>query len=327
MSCAEDAQLESTYLRGSTMGTSYNITLLDLPSELNPSKLHAQIDQRLADLNQQMSTYIEDSDIIRFNRLEADTPFKVKTDFFKVLKLSQSIAESSEGYFDITIGPLVELWGFGRKQKREVPDDEAIANALAKVGWKYLALDTNTQTISKSRDLWLDVSAVAKGYAVDTLVELLEAQGLQHFLVEIGGEMRVKGLNSSQQAWRIGIETPSLLQKKAQQLVLLSNKAIATSGDYRNYFEQNGERYSHTLDPASGRPIKHNIASVTVISDTAAEADAWATALNVLGEEKALALAADLKLAAYFILYADTQKNDGPAYRIEKTKAFESFLQ
>lgn len=309
------------------MGTTYNITIVAPPSDFDQGAVHQGIDILLKSLNQEMSTYIDSSDIMLFNQQAVGQSQQINSAFYEVLLLSQMIAEKTDGYFDITIGPLVELWGFGKRQGQQVPSLEAIESAKSRVGWQHLLIDTEVKVISKQAPIWLDVSAIAKGFAVDKVAELLEAEQLEHFLVEIGGEMRVKGLNRQQQPWRIGIETPSLLQKQAQQLVQFSNKAVATSGDYRNYFEENGERFSHTIDPKTGKPVKHNIASVTVIADTAAEADAWATALNVVGESAAIKLAEKEQLAAYFIFYDNTQQENGSAYRIVYTDFFKEFIQ
>ncbi len=322
--CQDDKQKPAIFLSGSTMGTTYHITLVDAPSALIQSAAQDSIDRLLAQLNQQMSTYIDDSEIRAFNRLAEHQWQTISLEFMEVIELSQHISSLTDGQFDITIGPLVELWGFGKQTITHRPSDIAIADAKARVGWRKLQIDKPQLAISKQAPLWLDVSAVAKGYAVDKIAEWITSKGIQNFLVEIGGEMRLGGTNRQQQPWRIGIETPSLLQKKAQQLILLSNKAIATSGDYRNFFEEDGQRFSHTIDPLSGQPVKHNIASVSVIAETAAEADAWATALNVLGEEQALVVAEAQQLAAYFILYDNESKTAN--YKIVMTEAFKPYI-
>jgi len=319
--------LEAIYINGPTMGTNYNITLVSPPKSVKQTALKQEIDLLLKALNQEMSTYIVDSDIMLFNQRTIGQPQFVKDDFLDVLILSQRISELTSGYFDITVGPLVELWGFGRNVNQQVPSADEVEKAKSKVGWEYLVINPSAKTIEKQRAIWLDVSAIAKGFAVDKVAGLMETKGIEHFLVEIGGEMRVKGFNRQQQRWRVGIETPSLLQNQAQQLVQFSDKAIATSGDYRNYFEKDGQRFSHTIDPSTGMPVKHNIASVSVVADTAAEADALATALNVLGEVAAIELANKEHLAAYFIFYDDTQGESVNGYRIVYTDSFKEFIQ
>lgn len=325
--CGRQTLLPAVSISGPTMGTTYNITLVSPPGELDIVILQQEIDRLLKSLNQQMSTYIEDSEILQFNRAGVNQWFNVSADFVQVALLSQKISEISGGYFDISIGPLVELWGFGSHKNsvndNQVPAEKDIVAAKNRVGWQYLEIDEAGQKMLKKQNLWLDVSAIAKGYAVDQLAEWIATRGVGHFLIEIGGEMRVQGSNRRQQPWRIGIEAPSMFQQQAQQPILLSDKAIATSGDYRNYFEHQGVRYSHTLDPDTGYPVRHNIASVTVIADTAAEADGFATALNAMGEESGMALARAEKLAAFFILYDNREQG---AYRMEYTPEFRAYL-
>jgi thiamine biosynthesis lipoprotein len=324
--CQSDhvTELPSFALSGSTMGTTYSITVVEPAPEINSEILQRSIDTLLQDLNQQMSTYIAGSEISRFNQIETQLWHSISPEFLEVILLSQNISKLSDGYFDISIGPLVELWGFGKKESSSVPDDIAIENAKQRVGWQHLQIDTAKQQISKAVDLWLDVSAIAKGYGVDKVAELLDQTGIENYLVEIGGEMRVSGINAKQRPWRIGIETPTLGQRGVQQVIELNDYSVATSGDYRNFFEENGQRFSHTIDPNTGKPVRHNIASVTVIEKSAAKADALATALNVLGEEKALQLAEKEQLAAFFIFYDN--KNSGERYLIHYTDAFIPFL-
>ncbi len=311
------------------MGTTYSITVVSPPENVVHAELQKDIDESLNSLNQQMSTYINTSEIMLFNNAPVNQWQKISPEFLDVVILSQKISGLTNGRFDITIGPLVELWGFGKKQHKgdtsQIPEITEINAAKNRVGWQNLIVNAETQSIKKSVPLWLDVSAVAKGYAVDKLVELLEQRyGVEHYLAEIGGEMRVNGKNRQKKLWRIGIEKPALLQKEAQQLVQLTDNAIATSGDYRNYFEENGQRFSHTIDPLTGQPVRHTIASVTVIANTTAEADALATGLNVLGEEAAIDLAAKEGLAAYFIFYDN--ENPTAGYRTFFTDAFKPFM-
>ncbi|MGH1486692.1 MAG: FAD:protein FMN transferase, partial [Cellvibrionaceae bacterium] len=267
---------------------------------------------------------IDDAEIMKFNRAEVDQWQPISASFLEVLTLSQGLAALTEGRFDITIGPLIELWGFGKREQGDIPSDDEINTAKSRVGWQNLVIDQQKSAIKKMIPLWLDVSAVAKGYGVDQISALLDQYNSSRYLVEIGGEMRVKGYNQQDRAWRVGIEAPSLLQRQAQQIVAFTDKAIATSGDYRNFFEKDGQRFSHTIDPSTGKPVRHNIASVTVIAETAAAADAYATALNVLGKKNALAFAEQQNLAAYFILYNNDDPNQD--YDIVVTEQFKPFL-
>lgn len=312
------------HLNGKTMGTSYHITIAK-PEQINQHTLQTQIDKILQTVNQQMSTYIEDSQISQFNRLPANEWMTIDADFISVLETSMALSKQSNGKFDITIGPLIELWGFGKNWHADIPSDAAIATAKAKTGWQQLQIDAVNNRIKKNIPLTINVSAVAKGFGVDKLAEYLEEQGVANYLVEIGGEVRVKGLNPKQQHWKLGIEKPALeAAQHVQQVITVKDQAVATSGDYRNYFEQDGKRYSHTIDPQTGRPVKHRIASVTVITDTAAAADGYATTLNVIGSiEDALALAEKQQLAAYFIVYADEPKKP---YTVRYSNAFKPYL-
>lgn len=326
VSCDQHPSPQAFLLTGQTMGTIYNVTVVSPPANIDKHELQINIDKLLININQQMSTYIADSEISNFNQSSINTWQKISPDFFTVLELSHHISVLTNGSFDITIGPLVDLWGFGAGSDpyQKVPDSDILDKTKSKVGWKNLVLDKENSSIKKLKPISIDLSAIAKGYGVDKISELLSSKKIDHYLVEIGGEIKVKGFNRESQPWRLGIEVPSLLQKTAQRVVQLSDLAIATSGDYRNYFEENGARFSHTIDPVSGAPVKHNIASVSVITDSAAKADAFATAFNVLGEKAALELSDRENIATYFILYDND--NSETKYRIVHSKAFIPFL-
>jgi len=209
----------------------------------------------------------------------------------------------TNGRFDVTIGPLVNAWGFGPGGPQTQVSDEQVAELLTYVGYEKLHLDPMQQTLSKAHPkTYIDLSAIAKGYAVDKVVKAIEAQGHQNYMVEIGGEVFAKGTNPKDGPWRIGIETPSIHAPGIFEVVILASQALATSGDYRNFYEENGERFSHTIDPKTGRPIKHKLASVSVLSDSCARADALATALNVLGPIDGPKLAEEKGIAALFII-------------------------
>lgn len=286
------------------MGTSYHITLVaEEGQRLNAdvSVLQAAIDAELASINQHMSTYIPDSEIMQVNRAAVDEWVVVSEPLRQVLAISQKISEKSEGAFDITVGPLVDLWGFGPSpSSHERPDADALAAARAKVGYQHLELIGHQ--LRKAAQVQLDLSAVAKGYGVDWIADFLTERGYKNYMVEIGGELRLKGVNALGEPWRIAVEHPEELQGSVRRVIAITDAGMATSGDYRHYFEQDGKRYSHTLDPVTGYPIEHTLASVTVIAPTSAEADAWATALNVLGPEKGMQLANNENLAVYMIV-------------------------
>lgn len=305
------------------MGTTYHITLVAPEGEqlgVEGEELQAGVDELLRQINQSMSTYIPDSELMQFNRAPVGEWQELTAPLFEVLQISQNISAESDGAFDITVGPLVDLWGFGPKgEPKVVPEESEITRVREHMGFEHLALDEAGQA-RKLADIRLDLSAVAKGYGVDALSRYLESRGFKHFLVEIGGELSVKGFSTRGDHWRLAIEQPSLLHSGGHKTVELTDIAMATSGDYRNYYERDGQRFSHTIDPVTGSPIGHNLVSVTVLADSAAEADAWATALNVMGPERALELAQREQLPVYMIV----REGDGFSYR--HSKAFEPYL-
>jgi len=306
-------------ISGSKMGTSYHVTIVaDQPA---PADLADQIDQLLSAVDQSMSTYKSQSELSQFNRLPVSQQAKASDQLWAVLQTSEKIWRESSGAFDPTVGPVVDLWGFGPVvTEDEIPADQEIATALANSGFEHMLLNRSEQTISKQKTIALDLSAVAKGYAVDQVADLLEMLALPDYLVEVGGEMRLSGTNPEGNPWRVAIELPSLMPQ-VQQVVAVNNSAVATSGDYRNYFEKDGVRYSHTIDPRNGKPITHNLASVTVMADRCADADAWATALMVLGEEEGMRIANKFSIPAYMLI------REGETFRVLSSSAFEPYLK
>jgi thiamine biosynthesis lipoprotein len=290
---------------GSTMGTTYHVTLVNPPVSLDVEEVQQGVQRVLDGVNGLMSTYLPESELMRFNKSEPGNWFEVSSQTAEVVALAQSISEKSDGYFDTTVGPLVNLWGFGPGADyldNKVPDEEEIVQLLEKIGYQAVSVRLDPPALRKSKPVSLDLSAIAKGYAVDKVAEYLGLKGLENYLAEVGGELRTLGVNSRGLPWRVGIESPGMDGSGPQLAIRVSGKAVATSGDYRNYYEVEGHRYSHTLDPRTGRPITHNLASVTVIADTASEADGWATALSVMGAQKGLELAQEQGLAVYFII-------------------------
>ncbi len=308
-----DSQVTSTqktyplHYSDAIMGTSFTVKASSLPDSITSNELKSSIKNLLDRLNAQMSTYQEDSELSQIN-LNHSTEWKsVSNPLFKVLKTAYKISVLSEGAFDITVGSLVNLWGFGPNPTNfKAPDNNKLEEFLTKTGYKYLRLNEDTKQIKKQfPELYLDLSAIAKGYAVDQVGLLLEKQGVTNYMVEIGGELRLKGKNIHDQSWRIAIEKPVSEQRMIQKILPLTNISLATSGDYRNYFEVNDVRFSHTIDPRTGRPITHKLASVTILSDTTMTADALATALMVLGPELGFEIAEKAKIAALFIIKSD----------------------
>ena len=314
-------------LSGPTMGTSFAVILAE--AELEHSHLEAlqaQIDAELQAVNDEMSTYLPDSTISSFNAAEAGVGVAVEAELLAMVELSRELSEASEGAFDITVGPLVDAWGFGPDpQTRTEPSSEQLAALRERVGLAKLNIQAEPPQLAKTvAGLRIDLSAIAKGHGCDRIAGLLDAEGLTNYMVEIGGEVRVRGHNPGGEPWKIGVEKPTATAgegRVVQQLLRVSEVAVATSGDYRNYWEKEGVRYSHTLDARTGRPIEHRLASVTVVHpDSAAEADGWATALNVLGPEEGLAVAEAEGIAAYFLI------RSGEGFEAKASSAFEPYM-
>jgi FAD:protein FMN transferase len=298
--CAEKP--EQLVFSGLTMGTTYQVKIV--PNNLVVSNnLADQIDQRLQNLNATFTTYQKASELMTFNQSAIKKPQAVSQDMLEVMTIAKQVYQLTNGAFDPTVGPLVNLWGFGPDYTDQViPAPEEIAQHLLSVGLNHLLLDKQAGTATRRSDIHLDLSAIAKGYAVDEVAELLASHGIENYLVEVGGELRLNGLKANGERWRIAIEKPSMEQGGVQEALALEDVAVATSGDYRNYFEKQGKRYSHTIDPRTGYPIDHNLVSVTVLAQTAARADALATAMMVLGTEDALIHAEQHGLAVYLLI-------------------------
>ena len=290
-------------LQGPTMGTSWSVKLAGLPAGVSREQLQDDIELLLESINRQMSTYQEDSEISRFNRQPAGSWQALAPDFARVMRYSLALAADSGGAFDPTIGPVVNLWGFGPDTPRhQRPDEAALAAARARVGWQRLQWREADSALYQPGDAYVDLSAVAKGYAVDRVVTLLAGLGVQSMLVEIGGELRATGRKPDGQPWRVGIERPVPGVREVARVVMLEDAAMATSGDYRNFFQQGDTRYAHIIDPRTGEPVSHRVVSVTVVHPEAMEADALATALTVMGATDGLAWAEARNLAVLFMV-------------------------
>ena len=286
-------------IHGYTMGTSYSAQWSSI-SSLDSQQAQSDIDDILLMINQQMSTYQSDSELSLFNQAEPPVSHKISPELREVLELSFALNDLTQGYFDISVGPVVNLWGFGPdKMPNKLPSPDQTAQAKASIGLDVVTL--NGTQISKSQQRYLDLSAIAKGYAVDKVADYLESKGAQAYLVEIGGEMRAKGTKSPNKPWRVAVEKPDENLRQVQKIIAMKDAAMATSGDYRNYFEMDGQQYSHTIDPFTANPVKHTLASVTIIDDKCARADALATAMLVMGTKKAKAFALEHDIKAYLI--------------------------
>jgi thiamine biosynthesis lipoprotein len=291
-------------LVGSTMGTTFSVKVVAPPAGLDLAALQQDIRDTLDAINDTMSTYLEDSDLSRFNANPSTEWIPVTAELCHAVEAAQVISDFTDGAFDVTVGPLVNLWGFGPNESIvEPPSQGAVQAAMNNTGHDRLRVDCDVPALRKeTAGIYVDLSAFAKGHAVDKVADLLNARYLPDYLVEIGGELRLRGLNAKNEHWAIAIETPDRGARAIQTVVHLTDTAMATSGDYRNFFEFDGRLYSHTIDPRTGFPVSHDAASVTVIADTAAFADAAATALLVMGPDAGLALAERESIAAYFLL-------------------------
>lgn len=299
---------------GPAMGTNYRVQA-DCPGAV-PAPLLAETLRRI---DARMSTYRPDSELAGFNRAAVGEEVPVSAELVQVVAAANRVSAATDGAFDTTVAPLVSLWGFGADAAEGWPDEAALAEARTLVDYRNLRYQSAPPLLRKLAPLQLDLSAIAKGHAVDQLAEVLAASGCRSYLVELGGEIRVAGVAPNGTKWRIGIESPA--GEEALATLVLAQGAVATSGDYRQYRQRDGKRLSHVIDPRSGRPVSHRLASVTVVAQTALLADAYATALMVLGAEAGSSFAEERSVAALFT----TRVDDG--FAITETTAMRPYLQ
>lgn len=302
--CEQTAPDPTLRFSGSTMGTSYDVKLVLEPTQTLSTDFPARVEALLRRVNQTMSTYDVQSELSRFNRNPSNDWIAVSPELQNIVAEALRFSELSNGAFDITVGPLVNLWGFGPTARREqAPSDAEIAQIRQRVGYWQLQSREQPPALKKERpDVYVDLSGIAKGYGVDQLALLVEGLGINHYLVAIGGEIRAKGKNGRGQVWTVAIEKPVAGQRAVERMVQLDNASIATSGDYRNFFEFGGKRYAHIINPHTGRPLDQTLVSATVISNQSMLADAAATTLMVAGADSGFHLASEHHLAAFFII-------------------------
>lgn len=303
-SCARP--LPQIVLTGPTMGTTYTVRVVDAPAEVTPATLQATIDAALNLVDELMSGYRSDSQISRFNASEQVEWVEVAPELAQVIDVATEVASASGNAFDITVGPLVDLWGFGPMHSSHIPSDEVVRSALRRVGMANLESRQAPPALRKRiPTLQVNLNAVAPGYAADLIAARFAQLGVSNCMVDVGGEIRLAGHNQHGTPWRIAVEKPVEGAPEPYAILQFTDLGVATSGEYRQFELRDGQRYSHTIDPRTGRPVQHRLASVVVVTATAAHADAWATALNVLGEEAGFELAEQLGLAAFFIIDRD----------------------
>ena len=290
---------------GPTMGTTWAVRVVtaDAWPQAERDRVAGEIQAVLDDVESKMSHYDPSSELSRFNRGRTTRPFPVSAETFEVFRQARRLSELTAGALDVTVAPLVNAWGFGPVEPDQFPPDaERLLQALEHVGYGGIQLDEAASTLRKlDPAIEVDLSAVAKGYGVDRVADALRGAGLGRYLVEVGGEIVASGTNQLDGPWRIGIESPTP-GGGIQRVVPLRDRAMATSGDYRNRREVEGGWVSHTIDPRTGRPVEHRLASVSVVADACLEADGLATALEVLGPDDGHALAVERGWAALFLI-------------------------
>lgn len=316
--------VSSTVLEGKTMGTSWRVSVVGLDDSRRQA-LQEKIQARLDADDQLLSTWKSDSALMRFNQTPTTAPWPVSEEMADIVTQSLRIGEKTAGAMDITVGPLVNLWGFGPEQQPvKTPTQAQIDSARARTGLQHLTVinTASRQYLQKDLpDLFVDLSTVGEGYAADHLARLMEQEGLPRYLVSVGGALVSRGMNSGGQPWRVAIQKPTDRENAVQAIVDINGHGISTSGSYRNYYELDGKRISHVIDPQTGRPITHNLVSVTVIAPTALEADGWDTGLMVLGREKAQQVVREQGLAVYMI------SKEGDSFTTWMSPQFAGFLQ
>lgn len=312
-----------TVLEGKTMGTVWRVSVINVEPEQKET-LRQKIQTQLDADDQLLSTWKPDSALMRFNHSQSTTPWPVNEAMADIVTEALRVGNKTNGAMDITVGPLVNLWGFGPdKQPVSTPDDAQIADARARTGLQHLSVisQAGQQYLQKDiADLFVDLSTVGEGYAADHLARLMEQEGLSRYLVSVGGALVSRGMNGEGKPWRVAIQKPTDRENAVQAIVDINGHGISTSGSYRNYYELDGKRISHVIDPHSGRPITHQLVSVTVIAPSALEADSWDTGLMVLGPEQAKEVVREQGLAVYMIV------KEGDAFKTWMSPQFSAFL-
>ncbi|MCQ3905596.1 FAD:protein FMN transferase ApbE [Klebsiella quasipneumoniae] len=313
----------ATVLDGKTMGTFWRVSVIGV-DEAKAQALRAKVQAQLDADDRLLSTWKNDSALMRFNHAADTRPWPVSEAMADIVTLSLRIGAKTDGAMDITVGPLVNLWGFGPdKQPVATPDAQAIVAAKARTGLQHLQVinQSGRQFLQKDiPDLFVDLSTVGEGYAADHLARLMEQEGISRYLVSVGGALVSRGMNGEGKPWRVAIQKPTDRENAVQAIVDINGHGISTSGSYRNYYELDGKRISHVIDPQTGQPITHKLVSVTVIAPTALEADGWDTGLMVLGPEKAQQVVREQGLAVYMIV------KEGEGFKTWMSPQFRTFL-
>ena len=297
-------QLDELTLSGEALGTAWTVRVVgEAPDEAGQQAIAQAVSGALQQVDQLMSTWRDDSELSALNRWQDPGPFTVSSPTMAVLTQAEQVWRESGGAFDVTVLPLVRLWGFAGGEATDQVDPQQWSDTRGLVGQQLVVLDPNAPSVTKTNPaVSVDLSAIGKGYAVDQVSLAVSALGHQNHMVEIGGEVRATGHNRLKQPWRIAVEKPDTMVRTIEEVVPLSDLSMATSGDYRNFREVDGARLSHIIDPRTGRPVVHTLASATVLHPECALADAYATALMVLGPDEGIAFAERLSLPVLLLV-------------------------
>ena len=312
----------SLRLSGSIFGTGWSLVYVPKDVPANPSVIEAVVLEAFEVVDSTMNTYVPGTPLSRFNQMPVGEVIEMGWDFAYLVSEAQRITQLSGGAYDVTVGPLLDLWGFGPKGPTAYPSVEEVDAAKAITGWSHVDWDPTSRLLSKHKPgVEVELSSIAKGYGVDLGADALDELGIENFLLEVGGEMQARGVSPRGDRWRVAIERPEMARSGVQAALSITDVGIATSGDYRNYFEVDGTRYSHLIDPRTGYPISHDLVSVTVIHPSTAIADAWATAMAVMGTTASMSLAEERNLAIYVI------RRSGDTLSSQWSSEFGSYLE
>ena len=312
------------HVSGPAQGTTFNVTITRAPDEITQQRVQQAMREVIDDIDEKMSTWRDDSEISRFNSAPAGEWVSVSPELASLTQKALDIGHRTGGAFDPTLGPILKVWGFGAgvDAPQRLPDTQQVDAAREHTGLGLVQVRTDPPALRKKQaEVTLDLAGLAQGYTVDRMAQRLDRMGAEHYLVELGGELYARGDKTRGKPWRIGVEKPEAGVRAIDRVVDLENAGMTTSGDYRDFFEIDGHRFSHTIDPRTGRPVAHDLRAVTVIGDNALQADAMATALLVMGPKVGLEYANAHDLAALFV------SGTRGAYNESNSKAFEPYLK
>lgn len=306
------------------MGTLYTVRVARPPAHVDAGLLRNVIDAELDKIDRVMSGYRPDSEVSRFNAATSTDWIEVAPELARVVAVAQEVSAQSAGAFDVTVAPLVRLWGFGpsKSEPVELPDGATLAAQRALTGYTKLHVRMEPAALRKDEPaLTVDLNGIAPGFAVDQIARRFDELGIENYMIDIGGEVRLRGTNAQRQPWRIAVEHPVDTSAPPYAILALSDVSVTTSGEYRQFYARDGRRYSHTIDPRTGEPVAHTLASVVVVHPQAIYADAWATAFNVLGPEEGHALAKRLGIDVLFLTLQNGQLRERSAAQFDRWRA------